>query len=82
MRRTVLIVVSKTDGWFVEQALTRQGPYPSDTLALRVALVEAAFQVRIGIDCKVSIQDRNGAVLTEFSIDATVRHGAGNGKLE
>lgn len=56
MRSSVLTVISKTDGWFVEHALARQGPYPSDTLALRVALVEAAFQARIGINCRVCIQ--------------------------
>ncbi len=71
MHSNVMTIVSKTNGWFVEHALTRQGPYPSDSLALRVALVEAAFQARIGVDCKVSIQNRNGAVLTEFSIHAT-----------
>ena len=71
MRSNVLTVVSKTGGWFVEQGVTRQGPYPSDSLALRVALAEAAFQAGAGIHCKVSIQNRNGAVLTELSIDAT-----------
>src|SRR5947208_6867081 len=73
----VLTVVSKKGGWFVEQEKSRQGPYPSYDLAVRVAVAEALQYRRNGAQAKVSVQDNDGAVTAELCLCAEFTRATG-----
>jgi hypothetical protein len=68
MSRQVLRVVPTSSGWFVECEQSSQGPYHSDDLALRVALIEAMQRRRNGAHSTVALQGREGLIKAEYCI--------------
>jgi hypothetical protein len=64
----MLTVVWRSSGWFVDHEKSSQGPYRSDDLAVRVAVIEALAHRRGGVRSQVSVQDTNGRIRAEYPL--------------
>lgn len=67
---TTITLARTKAGWMVERDTHRRGPYLSDELALRVAMIDALELGHFGQPAKVSVQTAGGEVATEYCLCA------------
>ena len=68
MECTAYSVLPVENGWVIEQENARLGPYPSEAIAVRVAIAEAVQRRQHNRPVRASVYDRGGNVSAAYCL--------------
>jgi len=68
MSCTICTLLPLRNAWIAECGTSRQGPYLSKGMALRVAAAEAQARRRRGDNVRIAVQDESGDVCAEYCL--------------
>ena len=68
MECTAYSVLPVENGWVIEQENARLGPYPSEAIAVRVAIAEAVQRREQNQPVRASVYDRGGNVSAAYCL--------------